>query len=50
MLDLVLMFWISWLFKYKSLFFTTNNSAENTYWDSRWFCFEISIYLLFWWS
>ena len=29
MLDLVLTLWISWVLKYKSLFFTTNNSTEN---------------------
>jgi hypothetical protein len=35
MLDLVLMLWISWLVEYKSLFFTTNNSTENLYLDSK---------------
>jgi hypothetical protein len=35
MLDLVLMLWIYWLVEYKSLFFTTNNSTENIYWDCK---------------
>jgi hypothetical protein len=35
MLDLVLMLWISWLAKYKSLFFKTNNSTENIYCDCK---------------
>jgi hypothetical protein len=35
MLDLVLMLWISWLVDNKTLFFTTNNSKENIYWDCK---------------
>jgi len=35
MLDLALMLWISWLVEYKSLFFTTSNNTEYTYWDCK---------------